>query len=263
MTNIALKYPIILVHGIAAKDKRLFWGRIPKRLQEAGLTVYLGRTDSWGSIEGNAELLSQTVDEVLSKHECGKVNLIAHSKGGLDSRYLISSLGYGSKVASLTTISTPHHGAEIADLLLEKRAINSPTAKRIIISLTTFYGDKSPDPYRILNELSTKGMKEFNRNHPNHPDVYYCSYHSILKSPLDDLTSFYTYPYLKKTAGENDGIVSLKSAIWGEDFSLIEGKKKSGISHADIIDLRRKKISGVDIPAQYLRIASKLMERGY
>jgi Predicted acetyltransferases and hydrolases with the alpha/beta hydrolase fold len=260
--TIKLKYPIILVHGLAVKDKRVFWGRIPKRLQEAGLNVYPGKTDSWGSFESNAHLLAKTIDEVLALHQCEKVNIIAHSKGGIDSRFLISSLGYAGKVAGLTTIATPHHGSEIVDFILERRAIYSPKAKQIINSLVKVYGDKSPDPYRIAAELSTEGMKEFNRNNPDHPGVRYSSYHSILKDSLDDLYCSYTFNFLRKIAGENDGIVSLKSARWGTDFTLIEGLKKSGISHLDIIDLKRKKVSGLDIPAQYLKIVEKLMERG-
>ena len=87
-----LKYPAILVHGMMAKDNHLFWGRIPERLKNAGIKVFLGNTSSWSGIESNALSLRKTVDLVLA--ECGveKVNLIAHSKGGIDSRFLISTL---------------------------------------------------------------------------------------------------------------------------------------------------------------------------
>lgn len=37
---------------------------------------------------------------------CEKVNIIAHSKGGLDSRYAISRLGMDQYTASLTTINS-------------------------------------------------------------------------------------------------------------------------------------------------------------
>ena len=56
--------------------------------------------------------------------------------GGLDSRYLIAKLGYGdrrSAIASLTTISTPHRGSAIADVLLRiipddlDKAVNART----------------------------------------------------------------------------------------------------------------------------------------
>ena len=100
MKKVKLKYPIILVHGIGAKDSGLFWGRIPKKLENLGLKVFLGDTDSWGSIENNANFLKSTVDRVLVECKCDKVNIIAHSKGGIDSRYLISSLNYGERVAS-------------------------------------------------------------------------------------------------------------------------------------------------------------------
>ncbi len=79
MQNTELKYPIVLVHGIAAKDNSLFWGgRIPEKLSSAGINVFLGNTDSWGGgIESNALLLKETVDSVLEKMKAEKVNLIA------------------------------------------------------------------------------------------------------------------------------------------------------------------------------------------
>ena len=47
-----------------------------------------------------------------AEHEVviGKVNIIAHSLGGLDARQMLTHLGMGSRVASLTTVGTPHRG---------------------------------------------------------------------------------------------------------------------------------------------------------
>lgn len=56
---------MILVHGIAAKDNNLFWGRIPEKLKDAGINVFLGNTDSWGGVESNALFLRDTIDAVL------------------------------------------------------------------------------------------------------------------------------------------------------------------------------------------------------
>lgn len=47
----------------------------------------------------------------------GKFHIIAHSMGGLDSRYLITHLGGSHRIASLTTIATPHFGSPIADVV--------------------------------------------------------------------------------------------------------------------------------------------------
>ena len=45
-----------------------------------------------------------------------KVNIIAHSMGGLDARYAIAKLGLADRVASLVTIGTPHLGTPLANL---------------------------------------------------------------------------------------------------------------------------------------------------
>ena len=81
------KYPIILVHGVALKDYKFFkaFGHIEKTLQEQGYDVYTSETDGFGTIENNAEQLKKQVISIMEKHNVNKVNLIAHSKGGLDS----------------------------------------------------------------------------------------------------------------------------------------------------------------------------------
>lgn len=263
MNNLISKYPIILVHGIGAKDSNFFWGRIPKKMQNMGLKVFLGNTDSWGSIESNAISLSKTVDYVLNLCQCEKVNIIAHSKGGLDSRFLISSLNYAEKIASLTTISTPHHGSEIVDYIFENKSTYSPISKRIISLIVRLYGDKSPEPYKIIAELTTKSLIDFNLRNLNSEKVYYISYCTFMKNSIDDLSYFLTYRYLKKAVGDNDGIVSVASAQWGEDCILIKGKDGNGISHSEIVDIKRKSISGIDIPDVYLNIADKLTIMGF
>ena len=58
--------------------------------------------------------------QVLAETGAEKVNIIAHSKGGLDSRYAISCLGMDKYVATLTTINTPHYGCDMVDYLLPR-----------------------------------------------------------------------------------------------------------------------------------------------
>jgi len=258
-----LKYPVILVHGVMAKDNNLFWGRIPGKLKNAGVNVFLGNTDSWSGIESNALSLKKTVDSVLEKCEVEKVNLIAHSKGGIESRFLISTLEYAPKIASLTTISTPHLGCETVDSIFDKKYVHTESAKKITCFLAKLYGDQSPDPHKLLEDLTTENMRKFNQKNLNAASVYYSSYQSFMKNGFDDLTFFLSYQLIKKIAGDNDGVVSLKSSKWGEDCTLIKGLKTNGISHAEIIDIKRKRISGIDIPSEYLKIIDKLALMGF
>ena len=262
MNNISLKYPILLVHGLAAVDNAFFWGRIPEKLEQEGIKVYHGDAEAWGTIETNAEELAKKVDEILKKEKCDKVNIIAHSKGGLDSRYLISSLGYGPKIASLTTLSTPHRGSKIADYILSNEIFFQPFIKDFVKIMVKLYGDKSPEPYGILRELSTESLKEFNDRNPDYPGIYYNSYFSVMKNWSDNVTFFPSYKYLKRNYGINDGVVCIESAKWGSDFTLIEGlDEDNGICHTDMIDVKRHKISGVDIPDIYLEIVKKLASK--
>ncbi|GMO58183.1 MAG: hypothetical protein Ta2G_18260 [Termitinemataceae bacterium] len=262
VSEINLKYPIILVHGIVAHDRGgiiNYWGRIPEKLKEKNVDVYFGNTDSWGNFESNAEILKNTINRILLETKKEKVNIIAHSKGGIDSRYFIWKYDFGDKVASLTTISTPHHGSEIADLIYKQKIIHSGISKRVFDIFGKLYGDVNPDLYNVNYQLTTTNMKEFNENIGMDSRVYYQSIYTTMKNALDDLMFFCTYLYIKKISGENDGMVSEYSAKWGKNIIKIEG----GISHAEILDYKKQKISGIDIPTMFLNIIDTLYQNGF
>ncbi len=260
-----MKYPVVLVHGLGAVDRRTifdFWGRIPEFLKSEGFRVFMGNTDSWGDYESNAELLRKSVDRILEETGSGRVNILAHSKGGIDSRYMIWKHGYGGKVASLTTISTPHHGAELADLVLSGKPIHSLIARRALKLFGKMFGDENPDPYASARQLSTAHMKEFNERVREDPRVHYQAFYTTLDGALDDPAFFFTHWYLKRTSGESDGIVSEKSAKWGTNCRKIEGRD-GGISHSEIVDIKKREISGIDIPGVYRNILRELEDKGY
>lgn len=113
------RYPILLVHGTGFRDwwGLQYWGRIPKALEEHGAQVFFGNQDGWATVEENAAALRDRVEAVLEETGSEKVHLIAHSKGGLDARCMISSLGMGDQVASVSLVATPNHGSQTMDLL--------------------------------------------------------------------------------------------------------------------------------------------------
>jgi len=260
--NLSLKYPLVFAHGIALRDRRTTnvpWGRIPHVLRENGVEIYFGNTDAWGSIESNAEMLKETVDKILKETGKEKVNIIAHSKGGLDSRYMIWKYDYGNKVASLTTISTPHHGAVLADMILNLKSIHTKAAEKSLEDLSKLYNDLYPDIYTAGYDLTTAYMKEFNKIVTMDDRVYYQSIYSIMNKATDDLFFAASYDYIKKEIGENDGLVSEYSARWGNNITKVEG----GISHEQIIDITRKDLFDMKIPNIYLRIVNDLKNKGF
>ncbi|MCL2793145.1 MAG: hypothetical protein FWD87_08630 [Spirochaetaceae bacterium] len=261
-TNVSLKYPVGLVHGIFAHDRKSFidfWGRIPEALTSRGIKVFLGNTDSWGDFESNALILKNTIENILVETKKEKVNIIAHSKGGLDTRYLIWKHGFGDKIASLTSICTPHLGAEIADLIYDQKITHTRLIKKVLSIFGKLYGDTNPNLYNVNYNLTTAKMKEFNEKVIMDNRVFYQSLCATMDNAFDDLVFFYTYLYLKKVSGKNDGIVSESSTKWGNNII----KSENGISHSEICDFKKKKISGKNIPDIYIKIVEELSKKGF
>ena len=259
---IPLKYPVVFVHGVGAHDRtrdKKFWGRIPEVLAALGVKVFVGNTDSWGDYESNAATLKKNIENILLETGKEKVNIIGHSKGGIDSRYLIWKYDFGTQVASLSTICTPHHGSEIADLFFNRKITHTRFTKKALAIFGKLYGDANPDLYRVNCQLTTANMKEFNRMVIPDSGVFYQSLHVTMAHAFDDISFSPWYWYIKKVKGKNDGVVSAHSAIWGDNVANIG----NGISHAEILDIHKKNISGVYIPDIYVNIVRDLCERGF
>ena len=62
--------------------------------------------------------------------------------------------------------------------------------------------------------------------------------------------------------GENDGLVSIDSARWGENCRILTARGRRGISHGDVIDLNRENIDGFDVRELYVDIVRELKAAG-
>lgn len=259
------KYPLLFVHGMGFHDHaRLnYWGRIPKVLQENGARIFYGNQDSHGSVENNARFLYGRLEEILAETGAEKINIIAHSKGGLDARYVISGLHMAPYVASLTTICTPHRGSALVDFL---KRMPDRLYRAVCDRIDRYFklmGDRAPETYRASWQLSPAFAKEFNENYPDADGVYYQSYGSIMKQALSSRILCIPYWILKKLDGPNDGLVTAESARWTNFHTLLENRYLRGISHADMIDLSRDDYRGFDVLEFYTRLVQELGEKGY
>lgn len=261
------RYPIVLLHGLGYRDDMPLlasWGRIPETLRKAGASIFLGGLNAWNSHEHNAKALKERLFSILSDTGAEKVNILAHSKGGIEARHMISSLGMAATVASLTTVCTPHRGTCMADIALKLIPCEDNFVFEAVNFFAAILGDKGPDSGAAIRELSRPFMAEFNRKMPDAPEVYYQSFGTMMSSPLDDPFYMFSQPIIAKHEGPNDGIVTTASCQWGRFRGIIAGKeKRCGISHLEIIDLQRRDISGVDIPTAYVSMVRDLKEMGF
>jgi Predicted acetyltransferases and hydrolases with the alpha/beta hydrolase fold len=259
-------YPILLVHGIFWRDWQLFhyWGRIPKELIRNGATVYYGHQQSAAPIEVVAGELKKQILQILEQAKCEKVNIIAHSKGGLDARYMISCLGMEDYVGSLTTICTPHSGSVLLDRILKR--IPDSALHTIAKRYNAMYkklGDTEPDFYAGVHDLTTEQCVQLNRMAVNKEKVLY-------QSIASQMNSFFSagfplnvgYAVLRHTEGENDGFVSIKSSKWGNYLGCFCTKRRRGVSHGDMIDLMRENIRGFDVCECYVDVVKGLKAKG-
>ncbi len=261
------QYPLVLVHGVFFRDFRYFnyWGRIPKALMRNGAVIHLGRQQSAASVKDTAGELAARIEEIVRETGCEKVNIIAHSKGGLDVRYAVSRLGLDRYTASVTTINTPHRGCHFADTLLEKtpEKVKNTIARRYNAALKKL-GDTNPDFITAVTDLTASSCRRFNEETPDKDGVYYQSVASkMIKWTNGKFPMNLSHILVRPFDGENDGLVSVESAKWGSRCIILTPDGQRGISHGDVIDLNRENIDGFDVRELYVDIVKGLKAMGF
>lgn len=260
------KYPLLLVHGVFFRDYKQFsyWGRIPKELEQNGARIFVGDHESARPVAQSAAELAERIKTIVQETGCEKVNIIAHSKGGLDCRYALSELGVAPYVASLTTVNTPHRGCVFADHYLQ---LASDDLKRkvshIYNAAMRTLGDKYPDFLAAVTDLTHSACIERNKMLKDPEGVFCRSIGSVVNRPASgkfplSLSATLIKPY----DGINDGLVGENSFAWGESYRLIKTNGVRGVSHADMIDLMRENHPEFDVREYFVELVHELKERG-
>lgn len=107
--------PVVLVNGILSNDEKA-WENFRPFLWERGVPHYAQEVDAlFGGIYGNANLLAERIPLIKQAFGVEKVNVIAHSKGGLDSR---AYLREHDDIDTLVQLATPNRGSDCAQSIL-------------------------------------------------------------------------------------------------------------------------------------------------
>lgn len=256
-----MKYPIILVHGIMLKDLWHFkaFGKIEGVLRAEGHSVYTANHDGLGSIENNAEQLRQYINSVLSKTGAEKVNIIAHSKGGLDTLYMIDRLGMADSVASVSFLCTPHRGSVIASKLYAMPRIVRGALAALLNFWYRIFGDKKPDALTVCRQLvlNPDGTLEVGE----HEGIFMQSYSTVLERSRDDFLMGIPLRFSRRYESlPSDGMVSVESS----KFKNYRGNcTDSSISHSEIVDFLTKKSKRETVYSFYRTLARELENEGF
>ncbi len=208
--------PVVLVHGLFGFDRigvpgaRFDYFRgIAKHLDSLGCHAHAVRLPPSASVPARAQKLVELITAL--PHE--RVDLIAHSLGGLDARYALAKLGLASRVRALVTIGTPHRGSPIADLVITGKM---SWAHKMLSTIGL--------PLEAVQWLATDTLAKFNADVLDVPGVRYACVVGGLHR--DDshvpLPLVPAHAYLRRVAGVNDGLVPISSQYWGDTLAEIE-----------------------------------------
>ncbi|PKL17084.1 MAG: hypothetical protein CVV49_12785 [Spirochaetae bacterium HGW-Spirochaetae-5] len=283
-TTCATKYPIILVHGVALGDSTLgfnYFGRIPNYLRSRGAKVEGGEQDAWSTGAENALQLKNKIAAVRAKYNVTKVNIIAHSKGGIDTRYMFKLYPETiSWVASFTCLASPMKGSVLADIILGVIPTWAQPFVGNIINVIgmVVQGDDSPDTIAAANQLKKQVMADFNTSVSSvdslasgRSGVYTQSYAAKIKGIVLDLALQATGACMSLSqAGEgpNDGAVWVESAKYANYKGEQSGASWcGGVTHFGIVDrgilVFPGFTPGFDARAFHANIVADLKTRGY
>jgi triacylglycerol lipase len=240
---IRLKHPVLLCHGYGAlvslvKPSPLY--DVAMLMRRHHVLAFAPNIVPYATIETRAARWVKLIQKIIEQTGAKKLNIIAHSMGGLDMRFALSQLNAAPKVASLTTVSTPHRGSSLAE-----RGLNAPAALRDkVIDLLdwmgnhVYPGDES-DAIGSVEQLTRQYITEnFNPCVPDIEDIPYYSYSASVGKDTDHpitVISRYQNNYIFEQEGLNDGMVSIESARWGQHIKTIH------LSHLEQMNLRVNK----------------------
>lgn len=210
------RHAVVLAHGLLGFDeirigarRHAYFRGIRERLEREGLVVHCARVGKTASVAARAAALAAFIDGLPAR----RVNVIAHSMGGLDARYAVARLGIARRVASVTTIGTPHLGTPIADLgaAVGERAWLFAALGRLGVDVMAF------------QDLTTARMTAFNAAVPDVRGVQYASVVGAVARRRDvNPLLLPTYLWLQDRAGESDGVVPAASQRWGDLLRTVE-----------------------------------------
>lgn len=136
---------VVLIHGYMDSNNTLWWNRIESFLSKKGHTVVSVDLGLLGTTVDSPVKYAYKIEKVVEdmSKELDKIDLVAHSMGGISARWYIEKMDGDEKVDALTTLGTPHRGTLTAYL-----GHFSEGGKKLTPSST------------IINELNSEGLAE-------------------------------------------------------------------------------------------------------
>ncbi|MEX1062286.1 MAG: hypothetical protein WEC12_01675 [Balneolaceae bacterium] len=262
---VQLRYPLLLCHGFGALVSVIKPSPMHETcmfLRQHGVMAFAPNIVPYAKIETRSQQWSQKIVQLCDRYGFEKMNIVAHSMSGLDMRYAISRSDVYQRVASLTTVATPHRGTSLAELVL-----NTPekVREKLVEAFDWFgnsiYPKSESDAVGAVRQLTREYVRTtFNPENPDRENITYFSYSaSAGKGTNQPLNALYRYQnqHLYENEGPNDSFVSEKSAVWGKHLGTVP------LSHLEQIKLGLSKDRVQIFEKFWYRVAGNLSDNGF
>jgi len=284
-------YPIVLAHGFSGFHNigplNYFYG-VEDALSKDGHQVFVTRVDPYNSSEVRGEQLLAQVQSILGDTSSAKVNLICHSQGALDCRYVANKLG--KQIGAVVMVAGVNRGDYVADVAAG--IVQGPTADALQLLLSVLgsgvldpNGNPNTDAKAAIAQLTTPGCEAFNAKYPDDPNVAYFSIAGRTENGSGDADcgSAREAPFVGKwdsvntpvnallsgTASildgsgspppTNDGMVTVASARWGTFLGCVPADHLSEVCQIG----GQSSGSSYNCITMYQDIATWLVARGF
>ncbi|MBX7190652.1 MAG: alpha/beta fold hydrolase [Sandaracinaceae bacterium] len=178
-------YPIVFAHGFfgfedfAGIDFVTYYYGVRADLAAHGESqVFTPAVDPFNDSETRGRALLAHIENVIAETGHARVNIIAHSQGGLDAR--VAANLRPDLIASITTISTPHEGTPVSDVIL--RIVSDERLQDLVDAVVRLVAAPLWDAagaetsvFAPLRLFSRDGIAAFEAMHPDEPTVQYFS----------------------------------------------------------------------------------------
>jgi triacylglycerol lipase len=249
--------PIVLHHGLfgyghlrVGPVELSYFNGIERTVAGAGRRpVIVTHVHPTASIERRAAQLKRSILGQLHEAGCAdeRVVILAHSMGGLDARYMVSRLGMEDRVAAVVTVSTPHGGSPYADWCL--RNLTRTGVMRVFEHVGLDVG--------AVKDLTCEAAARFAEEVPDVPGVGYYSVSAARDWKRITPLLLPSWRVIYKAEGENDGLVSVRSATYRRHLGTWEADHWHVINRRFTLEWHR-----ADIRPRYLAVLDELRRDG-
>lgn len=203
--NLQPDTPVLLFVPGLNSVAQVFWedNDMYQTAYQAGYqTAFVQLHDAGGEnadMRNNGSLLASKIQEI-SNHFGGKdITIVAHSKGGVDSQTALTYYGASEYVDNVITLSSPHHGSQLADLAYSSGA-------GWLADLIGMQGEGTAS-------MQMAYMENFRSMTDSNPDAYRNNYFTLGGTDWGSMFSsnWFGGVYLSGY-GPNDGVVTAASS---------------------------------------------------